>query len=195
MIPLQDVVPSGQRPFVTLGLIGLVLLLVVLRLLVGEGTAASPWSAAVPADMVSLAAALLFLWIFGDNVEARLGHSRFAVTCVLWGVLATAAMDLARPAVPPGIGLAGIVCGVIGAYLAVMPASKVLTLIPAPPFLVEVPAAAIIVFWWVLQFVVLVAVPASLDGRDIDARPMWALAMAFLTGLTVGRVWASKSRW
>ena len=86
---------------------------------------------------------MLFLWIFGDNVEDRLGHGRFVVFYLLCGAVAALAHVMSEPGSPiPTIGASGAVAGVMGAYFVLYPHSRILTLLPLFIFwqIIEVPA-------------------------------------------------------
>jgi membrane associated rhomboid family serine protease len=97
---------------------------------------------------------MLYLWIFGDNVEDRLGHLRF----LLFYVAAGAAAGLTHVALGPTstlptVGASGAIAGVLGAYLVTFPRARVLTFVPVffLPWFVEVPAFIYLVFWFLLQ--------------------------------------------
>ncbi len=103
-----------------------------------------------------LAGNMLYLWIFGDNIEDELGHARFLLFYLLSGVVAA----LAQTAIGPGstvpmIGASGAVSGVLAAYLLLFPYARVLTLITFGFFVrfVYVPAVIVLGFWIVVQFV------------------------------------------
>jgi membrane associated rhomboid family serine protease len=98
---------------------------------------------------------MLYLWIFGDNVEDTLGHGRFLLFYLLSGVVAAAAQTVMSPAsAVPMIGASGAVSGVLGAYLVLFPYATVLTLIMFIFFfrLVHIPALIVLGFWIVVQF-------------------------------------------
>lgn len=97
---------------------------------------------------------LLYLWIFSDNVEDRLGTPRFGVFYLLCGVAAAAAQALPNPeSAIPMIGASGALSGVLGAYLVWFPRAHVLVLVPLGFFtqLVRLPAALVLGLWFVLQ--------------------------------------------
>ncbi len=97
---------------------------------------------------------MLFLWIFGDNVEDRMGKIRFLLFYLAAGVAAALGQVLATPdSVVPMVGASGAVSGVMGAYLVLYPRARVLTLVPIYFFarLVEIPAFFFLLFWIVLQ--------------------------------------------
>ncbi len=98
---------------------------------------------------------MLYLWIFGNNVEDTLGHGRFLGFYLLSGVAAALAQTLTGPASAiPMIGASGAVSGVLGAYLLLFPHANVLTLITFGFFIrvVRIPALIVLGFWIVVQF-------------------------------------------
>ena len=98
---------------------------------------------------------MLYLWVFGDNIEDRLGHFRYALFYGLCGVIATLAHAFANPmSRMPSIGASGAIAGVLGAYLVLFPRAQVTTLIPIFIFITvrEIPAIFLLGFWFVLQF-------------------------------------------
>ncbi|HET7452135.1 MAG TPA: rhomboid family intramembrane serine protease [Thermoanaerobaculia bacterium] len=97
---------------------------------------------------------MLFLWIFGDNVEDRLGHFRYLVFYLLCGLAASLCHAFFNPASRlPSLGASGAISGVLAAYLFLYPRARILTLVPIFLFFTaEVPAFLFIVFWFVVQF-------------------------------------------
>jgi membrane associated rhomboid family serine protease len=98
---------------------------------------------------------MLYLWIFGNNVEDTLGHLGFLLFYVVCGVAAAAVHVALGPGSEiPTIGASGAVAGVMGAYLILFPQARVLALVPIVFFttLMEVPAMIVIGFWAVIQF-------------------------------------------
>src|SRR5438093_1404251 len=103
---------------------------------------------------------MLYLWIFGDNIEDRLGHVKYAVFYLLCGTIATLSHAVVNPASRmPAIGASGAIAGVLGAYLILFPRARVTTLIPIFVFITvrELPAVLVLGLWFVLQFFVGVA--------------------------------------
>lgn len=96
---------------------------------------------------------MLYLAIFGNNVEDKLGHARFAGFYVLCGILATGAFTLANAASPITlVGASGAIAGVLGAYLVLFPRVPVTVTVPLLLFvIVRLPAAVVLVFWFVGQ--------------------------------------------
>jgi membrane associated rhomboid family serine protease len=98
---------------------------------------------------------MLYLWIFGDNVEDKLGHIRFLVFYLLCGIAASALHIVLEPTSNvPTIGASGAISGILGAYILMFPRARVLTLIPIFIFIqiAELPAYVILGLWFVLQF-------------------------------------------
>jgi membrane associated rhomboid family serine protease len=97
---------------------------------------------------------MLFLWIFGNNVEDSMGHLRFGVFYVLCGVAAVFAQALPDPASQiPMIGASGAISGVLGAYLLMFPRARVLVMIPIVfiMHLVRLPAVWVLGLWFAIQ--------------------------------------------
>lgn len=98
---------------------------------------------------------MLFLYIFGDNVEDNLGHIRYLIFYLTTGVIAALSQGILSPSsLIPTIGASGAISGVMGAYLRWFPHSRVLTLVPFFYFLelAEIPAFIYLILWFILQF-------------------------------------------
>jgi membrane associated rhomboid family serine protease len=99
---------------------------------------------------------MLYLWIFGNNVEDSMGHGRFVVFYLLCGVAAVFAQTLPNPdSNIPMIGASGAISGVLGAYLLLLPRARVLVVIPFGVYFptLRLPAALVLGLWFVLQLV------------------------------------------
>jgi membrane associated rhomboid family serine protease len=97
---------------------------------------------------------MLYLWIFGDNVEDSMGHARFAVFYVLCGLAAVFSQALPEPgSTIPMVGASGAISGVLGAYLLLFPHARVLVAIPFGFILhtTRIPAGLVLVLWFGLQ--------------------------------------------
>ena len=95
---------------------------------------------------------MLYLWIFGDNVEDRMGHLKYLIFYLLCGVLASATHIFFSPnSLIPSLGASGAIAGVLGAYLILFPRQGVRII--QFGFITEVPAVIVIGFWGLLQFV------------------------------------------
>jgi membrane associated rhomboid family serine protease len=108
----------------------------------------------VHAGFFHFAGNMLYLWIFGNNVEDSMGKIRFAIFYLLCGLGAAFVQIFVSPASRiPMVGASGAISGVLGAYLLLFPHARVLTLIPLGFFtqLVEIPAVIVLGFWIVVQ--------------------------------------------
>lgn len=97
---------------------------------------------------------MLYLWIFGNNVEDAMGHVKFVIFYVVCGILAAVSHAVTDPASGiPMVGASGAISGVLGAYLLLYPRAQVLVLIPLGIFMrtMYVPAGFVLGFWFVLQ--------------------------------------------
>jgi membrane associated rhomboid family serine protease len=127
---------------------------------------------------------LLFLWIYGDNVEDAMGHWRFLAFYFLCGIAAIAAQALSNPSSPyPIIGASGAISGVLGAYLLLFPRARVLTLVVLPFFLttLRVRAMLLLLLWFAVQLISDLAMPhGSAGGAGVAFR---AHIGGFLAGM------------
>ena len=104
----------------------------------------------IHAGWLHIAGNLLFLWVFGDNVEDRLGHAGFLVFYLLSGVAANLLQGAIDPAsVIPHVGASGAIAGVLGAYLVYFPRARIRALVPFLFFIpLNIPAVVMIGFWF-----------------------------------------------
>ncbi|MGH7236225.1 MAG: rhomboid family intramembrane serine protease [Nitrospiraceae bacterium] len=132
----------------------------------GQTAAVPPEVAALPAfaslitsmflhgGWMHLIGNMLYLWIFGNNIEDVMGHARFAVFYLVSGTVAALSHALTDPSsAVPMVGASGAISGVLGAYLLLFPRAQVLVLVPLGMFtrMVYVPAGLVLGFWFVLQ--------------------------------------------
>ena len=106
------------------------------------------------ASILHIAGNMLFLWIFGNNVEDAMGHVRFLVFYLLAGLAAMALQVAVDPSsTAPAIGASGAIAGVLGAYMLLYPRARVITLVFIIFFvtILEVPAVVLLGFWFLLQ--------------------------------------------
>lgn len=99
---------------------------------------------------------MLYLWVFGNNVEDAMGHGRFVAFYLVCGVAAVFAQTLPNPeSTIPMVGASGAISGVLGAYLLLLPGARVLVAIPFGFYLhtVRLPAAIVLGLWFILQLV------------------------------------------
>src|SRR5437763_3328226 len=171
MIPLRDIIPSRTVPYITITIIALNALAWLFEVSLSPEVLEQFLRiyGVVPADFTAptlitsmflhgswwhVIANMWYLWIFGDNVEDRLGHGRFIVFYLLCGVVSAMGQVLIDPTSSlPTIGASGAVAGVMGAYFVLFPKSRVLTLIPLIIFwdIIELPAILLLGFWFVMQ--------------------------------------------
>jgi membrane associated rhomboid family serine protease len=133
------------------------------------------------------------LWIYGDNVEDRMGPVRYLVFYLACGVAAGLAHVVLFPGSSvPTIGASGSIAGVMGAYFLMYPRSRILTIIPVFffPLFVEIPAVIYILFWFVSQVMSGLAVLDS--GREAGIA-FWAHAGGFVFGLAAHRFFLRRN--
>jgi len=139
------------------------------------------------AGLLHLGGNLLFLWIFGDNVEDALGHLRYLFFYLVSGFAAAALQTILNPAsAVPNIGASGAIAGVLGGYFVLYPRARVVTLVPLFFFfpLIEVPAGLYLLFWFLMQFWMGSANLASAVRQpDAGGVAWWAHVGGFVAGL------------
>jgi len=141
--------------------------------------------------LLHLGGNMLFLWIFGNNVEDRLGHVKYLIFYLACGILAALTQwYFSQSSGIPSLGASGAIAGVMGAYILRYPTAEVLTLIPLGFFFpaVRIPAFYFLGFWFLQQAVYGVA---SLEARtnigmESGGIAYWAHAGGFLFGAVLG---------
>jgi len=171
MIPLRDVIPSRTTPYITITIIVLNALAWFLELSLPRDVlplflqvyGVVPARLQAPTLLTSMflhgswmhvIGNMWYLWIFGDNVEDRVGHGRFIIFYLLCGIAAALGQVVIDPASTlPTIGASGAIAGIMGAYFVLYPRSRVLTLIPLVIFweVIELPATMLLGFWFLMQ--------------------------------------------
>ena len=134
-----------------------------------------------------------FLWVFGDNIEDRMGPVRFVVFYVLAGLVASAAQIATDvDSTIPIVGASGAIGGVLGAYLLLYPRARILTFVFLGLFFTTtfIPAAVILLFWFVIQ---LVSGLPILTGNGGSGIAFWAHVGGFLAGLVLVYVFAERT--
>ena len=132
---------------------------------------------------------MLYLWIFGNNIEDRLGHLRFLLFYLFSGVFAAYAYAISEPhSSIPMIGASGAISGVLGAYLLLFPRATVHTLIFLGFFItiVRIPALIVIGFWAIIQFVNGIVSAGIHDGGGVA---WFAHVGGLLIGLVTIKLW------
>ena len=207
MFPLSDVIPSRTTPVVTVGLIvvnALVFLfevtltdrqLQVFALTYGVVPAEFTWPTVLSSmflhgGWLHFLGNMLYLWIFGDNVEDRLGHVRYLLFYVFCGAAAALGQTATQPySTVPMIGASGAIAGVMGAYFVLFPHSRVLTAVFIFFFidLIEIPAVFFLGIWFLMQFF------SGVGSLGADAAQggvaFWAHIAGFFVGGVGGLLW------
>lgn len=138
---------------------------------------------------------MLYLFIFGDNVEDRLGHFRFLIFYFICGIVAGITHIAANAGSDtPSIGASGAIAGVLAAYLRLFPSAQVRTLIFIGPFILvpRIAAAFLIVFWFITQFISgLTSLGAPTDTSGGVA--VWAHIGGFVAGLILVTIFPKRA--
>jgi membrane associated rhomboid family serine protease len=217
MIPLRDQTPTRRVPVVNYVLIAMNIVVYILQVLAGASQNAQVYQfALIPAQITNglslgdvtdiftamfmhagilhLGGNMLYLWIFGDNVEDALGPVKYLVFYLAGGCVASMAHILTNPtSLIPTVGASGAIAAVLGAYLVLYPGSKVLTLIPLGFFtqLTPVPAFIVLGLWFVLQ---IFSGVLALGGPDVGGVAFWAHIGGFGFGILIGLLLAGQRR-
>ena len=135
-----------------------------------------------------------FLWVFGNNVEDRLGGFGFVVFYLLSGAAAALAQVLAGPGSDvPMVGASGAISGVLGAYLVFYPRAWVVALVPWIVPILPVPAVVFLLLWFVAQ--AYAGVGSLMDGTAGGGGvAWWAHAGGFVAGVVLAKLWPKRGR-
>jgi len=203
MIPLRDVIPSRTTPYVTISLVTINVLVFLYQFSLGPAVnqfvlafglvpASFSWvnivtSMFLHGGFLHVAGNMLYLWIFGDNVEDRMGHGRFLAFYLLCGTAAALGQTLTVPdSVVPMVGASGAVAGVMGAYFVLYPHSRIVTLLPIFIFIqiIEVPAIVFLGVWFVMQLLSGVgSIAMATGGEPAGGIAFWAHIAGFAAGI------------
>lgn len=210
MIPLRDDNPRRTVPYVTYLLVALNVFAFFWELSLGANLERTLFAIAfIPAkfwvpghwsydiltivvsmflhgSLLHVGSNMLYLWIFGDNIEDRLGHFRYLVFYLLCGFGATFAHAFfSSGSRIPAIGASGAIAGVLGAYIVLYPKARVLTLIPIFFFIMfrELPAILILGLWFVLQLFSGVGSLGVQDAQDMGGVAYFAHIGGFVIGV------------
>ncbi len=212
MIPLRDNNPRRTVPVVTYTLIVLNVLAFFWQLSLGPNLERALFQIAfIPArywipgnwvfdlytivvsmflhgSLMHIGSNMLYLFIFGDNIEDRLGKTRYLIFYLLCGFLATLAHAVFSPGSRiPAIGASGAIAGVLGAYLILFPHARVMTLLPIFVFITvrELPAIVILGLWFVLQLFSGVGSLGVRDAQDMGGVAYFAHIGGFVAGMAL----------
>jgi membrane associated rhomboid family serine protease len=214
MIPIRDRNPSGTFPYVTIGIIVINIFIFLYELSLGSDLGVFlhqygvvpikvthyyrsfdltlmdtffPFlsSTFLHAGFIHLIGNMWFLWIFGDNIEDKLGHVKYFGFYILCGVIASSVhVFFNSRAEIPCVGASGAIAAVLGAYMVTFPRARVTTVVPIFFFLqiIELPAVVVIGFWILIQFFS-GAVSLTASTSDGGGVAWWAHVGGFMSGI------------
>jgi membrane associated rhomboid family serine protease len=226
IIPLRDYNPSRSTPFVTVLLILANIAVFFFQLSLGpragqqfaftfgmipqrltlalSGYDIDVFTAALPlftsmflhGGVLHILGNMWFLWVFGDNVEDRMGHLRFLVFYLICGIGAGVAHYALNPySTLPAVGASGAISGILGAYLVLFPGARVTNLVFLVFFFfrVDLPALIILGWWFAIQFINGVG---ALDLRQAQGGGVawWAHIGGFVLGLLLVKLFERRRR-
>ncbi len=213
MIPIRDRNPSSTFPYITIGIIVINVSIFLYELSLGAEfdpflnqygivpvNATRYYQASdltfidtffpfisstfLHAGFIHLIGNMWFLWIFGDNIEDKLGHFKYFVFYILSGIIASSVhVFFNSQSDIPCIGASGAIAAVLGAYMVTFPRARILTIIPIFFFLqiIELPAMVVLGFWFLIQFFSgAVSITGSTSGSDVA---WWAHIGGFVSGI------------
>ena len=229
MIPLQDDNPSRTFPIVTILLIVANVLVFLYEFSLGSRADTFIQSCAfIPAEIITgqdippvdcvqppyltlftsmfmhggflhIAGNMLYLWIFGNNVEDAMGSVRFLLFYLICGLVAAALQTVMTLMFAPGaadvpnLGASGAIAGVLGGYLVLYPGARVRTLVILGIFvsMTWIPAVVVLGLWFVLQFLQGVG---SLGGQEAQGGvAVWAHVGGFMAGMILVKLFARRA--
>jgi membrane associated rhomboid family serine protease len=147
--------------------------------------------------ILHLAGNMLFLWVFGNNIEDSMGRARFVLFYLLAGIVAVYAQSVIDPAsTAPTIGASGAVAGVLGGYALLHPGARVLTLIFLVFFItvIEIPAVILLGIWFILQFLPAIGQTAITEVSGGEGIAYLAHVGGFVFGLAAIKLFANRHR-
>lgn len=219
MIPIKDENPTERFPIVTIGIIALNALVFLHQLSLGEGSERFVWQmGAIPYELTHLVDTpprayaplpltlftamfthggflhiggnMLYLWIFGNNVEDSMGRFRFIIFYLVCGLVASLLHIFTNVGSQvPIIGASGAIAGTLGAYILLFPRARVLTLIFFGWFirLAWIPAAFFLGFWFLLQ-----VINAALAGPAMGGVAWFAHIGGFAAGFSLVKLFVGR---
>lgn len=212
MIPLRDNIPHRRKPLVTITILTINIIVFLYEISLGRNLKFFLYeygfvpvrflltpnilplftSIFLHAGLWHLAGNSLFLWIFADNVEDRLGHFNFLLFYVMCGIFANLVhMLFYIKSDIPTVGASGAIAGVLGAYFLMFPYARVLTLIPFFFFwqMVEIPAFFFLGFWFIYQFLLGIS---SLSFPGSGGIAFWAHIGGFVGGMFLLKIFKKR---
>jgi len=223
MIPYKDDNPTTTVPYVTISIIALNILVFIFQIASPSGMKDIAYTyGAIPHNILSFEKAqpvhpmltlfssmfmhgglfhlggnMLYLWIFGNNIEDRLGHVRFIIFYLFCGIVAAYSHAITNPeSTLPMVGASGAVSGILGAYLLLFPKAHIYTIVFFG-FLIttlKVPALIVIGFWAIIQFINGLLSTGIGKGGGVA---WFAHIGGFLIGLVTIKLWLPRrvKRW
>jgi membrane associated rhomboid family serine protease len=223
MIPLRDRNPSGTFPIVTVSIIILNVLIFLFELSLGRRLDSFLfqfgivpikvyYSTDIPGStifntylpflsfmflhggFIHLIGNMWYLWIFGDNIEDRLGRFKFIIFYLVCGIgSAFIHVYFNSQSGIPCVGASGAIAGVLGAYMVTFPRARVLVLVPLFLFweMLELPAIIILGFWFLIQFFSGTAAISSSHGGGVA---WWAHIGGFVIGIVLIKIFPKSRR-
>jgi membrane associated rhomboid family serine protease len=215
MIPLRDSTRSLSSPLVVYLIIAVCVAVFLYTQSLGEVAAerfyltygaipaavtAGAWPAAAVGLVTSmflhgswlhLGGNMLYLWVFGDNIEDAVGHGRFVVFYLLTGVVAAMAHILVQPSSRiPLVGASGAIAGVLGGYLVLYPRARIQSLLILGWFwrVAELPALLVLSLWFLFE---LLQATMTLGAGDVASIAFWAHVGGFAAGALVIRIFTA----
>jgi len=217
MIPIRDQIPTRRVPFVNYLLILANIGVFLFQVLAGPYEEALVYEfALIPYNFVSslsianigdiftsmfmhaglahIGGNMLYLWIFGDNIEDSMGHGKYILFYLVGGIVASITHILTNPGSQiPTVGASGAIAAVLGAYLVLYPQSRVLTIIPLGFFIrmTTIPAGIVLGMWFVLQ---LFSGVLSIGGPDVGGVAFWAHIGGFVAGVVMAKLMGKQRK-
>jgi membrane associated rhomboid family serine protease len=217
MIPIRDEIPTRRVPVVNYLLIVVNILVFIMMWMAGSSQESLVYQfAMIPsnfadgvglgdvfdiftsmfmhAGIVHIAGNMLYLWIFGDNIEDRLGHVQYLIFYLVGGVVAALAHFITNSGSQiPTVGASGAIAAVLGAYLVLYPRSRIVTFIPLGFFmrLTMVPAIIVLGMWFILQ---LFSGVMTIGASDVGGVAFWAHIGGFVAGVVMALLFIPKRK-
>jgi len=220
MLPLRDNIPSRSIPLANLTLIGLNILVFIYQtglkpialnnFVKAYGVVPAHLSLIQPSTWIPLFTAIFLhggwfhlisnmwiLFIFGDNIEDRMGRVRYLGFYVLGGIFANVLQAMIIPkSLVPAIGASGAIAAVLGGYFFLYPRARVVTLIPIflYPWIVEISAFIFLGFWFVMQLYSGFQTLSIPGGASMGGVAWWAHIVGFVFGILTVHFFARRPR-
>jgi membrane associated rhomboid family serine protease len=214
MFPIRDTIRSRSFPIANYGIIALNVLVFLFQTSLSErgfylflqwfGLTPAQFSLFLPLQWITIFSSMFMhggwfhlisnmwtLYIFGDNVEDRMGTKRYVAFYLISGSVAAITHVFSSPELNvPAVGASGAVAGVLGAYFLLYPSARVTTFIPVffLPWFVDIPAFFYLGIWFFLQVVNGLLVGAAV----MSGIAWWAHIGGFIVGLLLARLFASR---